>query len=1018
MSSGGKSGSAASESKNVYGSGAVAFCWGPLDWLRAVIHNGNYLWQGDLSLTSDVHDLTGSIIDPSYIAAGGFLKLYRGTETQPASTIQPNAPRDKGTVKLEFAHLLFGQDTGTAPNLQLIGGRVPRVPGTVVAAEHNVADDDQVNPIAAWAEVLLDERGAGFDPARLDLPSWLAAGEWAYNHRADVFCSPLLAEQSALREIARRLLDPFNGFCRWTTDGKLACVVYEWGVDPGGLPILDARHWNKRPKLPLGDWNDVPTELLVKFTDRDYEFQDNTVLVPNARAAQIRQVDDQRKLDRPDYTRINQAQRNAVEWNRRLGTAPSRATISVTAPFIADKNVGDKIKIDTDPEPGGAGLAQHVRIERIEQDASDDAQIEVMTDNLVPATAYSPDWTPATPVEETCPPLEHFLGVPLPPNVFGWPPSVALLATRPTRKVIGFEAYFGASHAGSFAALGQQAGFSVRASLHADVTSGATTLAFTETDTVNGPDASLAAATPGGNTAEAENNVLLALLATLDGNGRIALGADGDPLMEFVSIVQRATAGGLSADTFNYTVLRARLGTKAQAWTAAATAVWIVPHVNLTAWRHTLLSSMLGGVAYFRLVAFTAGATDETTPIPELSVNMLPATAPMYGGTIDGTTGPDDGVAPNPVSGVTVTPGLNVLVLRWSNPSNVPLKRIFIYEAATSSQPLSPSFAIDAAQTFHFRTGLANNETKYFWIEVQAVNGRRALAGPFSGTTRGGVDLSDIVPGMEMVGIVSALPSPVGYTGPKNVLLTTDKKLYRYDASVPAWTNEVDGADLRLNSVVVGALAAGAVTAYAVGTNLIVTSTANIGTAVVNDGAIISLTAGKLTAGDLSAMTLLAAKTATDSEYFNTADRARTMPATSFQQAEDPTHVTGLSSTPLERSMVTFEGWLGGSTGYSEGRFGKSTMRFLCCHNGGCTVATGQWIDLKISYRINGGGWVDVTPFVARALDSNGVLNISGGCVIGGLVGTDVIEFGVRVNAADNASQLNVTNLSVAAFNS
>jgi hypothetical protein len=180
---------------------------------------------------------------------------------------------------------------------------------------------------------------------------------------------------------------------------------------------------------------------------------------------------------------------------------------------------------------------------------------------------------------------------------------------------------------------------------------------------------------------------------------------------------------------------------------------------------------------------------------------------------------------------------------------------------------------------------------------------------------------------------------------------------------------------------------------------------------------IATLAAGKIEAGDLAAMTLLAAKTATDTEFFNAADRARTMPAASFQQAEDGTHVTGLASAPLERPLVTFHGWLSGATGYSEARFGKPTMRFVCSHNGGSTVAIGSWVDLKISYRINGGAWEDVTPFSARALDTNGALNISGGCIIGPLVGTDVIEFGVRVNSDSDYSQLNVTNLAVTAHN-
>ncbi|MDP2227109.1 MAG: hypothetical protein Q8J78_06495 [Moraxellaceae bacterium] len=890
MSSGGKGGSA-SQSKNYYGTLAGAICWGPLDWINAVIHNGNYLFHGDLTLVDDVTDLTGSLLDPKLIGPGGYLKIYRGTETQPADPALWGHPPYPGTAMVVGKHLFFGQDSGTAPNLQVIGGRLPRVPTAIVAAVDNIVDDGQINPIAAWAEILLDERGGAFDVAQLDAASWSAAAHWCaqdQEHRDFTFCSPLIAEQSALRAIAQQLLGPFNGFCRWTNAGKLACNVYEWGADPGGLQVLDWRHWTKRPTFPLGDWDEVPTEVMVTFTNRDYEFQNDSHIVPNGRAAQIRQVDDQARLDRKHVTRKAQIHRHGVEYNRRIGTAPSELTVRVRQPFVDGLSVGDKIKIDTDPEPGGAGLAQLVRIEAITQDRSDEATLKVVTDNLVPATAYTPTWTPPVVIDEESPPLVNFIGVPLPPNAWGWPPAVGLLASRPAAKIAGFEAYFGPTSEGSFADLGQQPGFAVRATLAGDAADSALVLGFTETDGLDAPDAGLAADTPGGNATEAGNNVLLGLLATLDGNGRIAIGGNGDPVMEFVSIVDRAVVAGA---TFNYTVLRGRLGTTARAWAAATTVVWIAPRVNIVPWRHSLLSAMLGGVAYFRLVSFTAHAVDDTLPVPELSVNMLPATAPMFGGNIDGDGSPDDGPAPNPVSGVTVTAGLSMLVLEWSNPTNMPLKAIFIYESVDVTPPALPQFVLGPEMKFFFRTGLPSSALKYYWIEVQGVNGRRTRAGPFSNTTRAGIDLADIVAGMTMVEIVNSLPATGNFDG-RTVFLTTTKKLYRYDvgagsfiASVPTVdltgqitqtqitdnsvstsklaalaitaekiaTNAITAEKLAANAVTAGVISAGAITAAAVGTNEIIAHAANIAAAVITSAKIASLAANKIEAGTITA---------------------------------------------------------------------------------------------------------------------------------------------------------------------
>jgi hypothetical protein len=1002
----------AAKSKNYYGTVAGAVCWGPLDYLTAVIHNGGYLWQGSLTLTADVTDLTGSIADPSLIGAGGYLKLYRGTATQTADPALVGHSPYKDTVLLVGKNLFFGQDSGTAPNLQIIGGRLPRVPTSIVASADNVMDDGQINPIAALAEFLLDERGAGVPQASFDASSWLSAAHWAFLNKDFAFCSPLITEQMSVSEVARRLLEPISGFIRWSPAGKLTCKIYEWGVDPGGLVTIDAQTWVRKPKFVFGDWTEIPTEYLVSFTDRAFDYQENSVLVPNARAAQIRQVDDQRRLDRPDITRAGQANRHAVEVARRLGTAPSTVSGKLRGPIIASILPGDKVRVDVDPEPGGAGLSQLCRVLSIKRDRSDEATVKLQTDNLLPATVYQPSYTiPTTPTEVALP-LQNYIGVPLPPNAFGWPPAVGLLASRPAQNIVGFEAFFGPSHAGAFSSLGQQPGFAVRATLSSNISNAATVARFSETDGLSAPDAGLAADTPGGNTTEAGDNALLALLVSLDVNGRIALGADGNPVMEFVSIVDRAFVSGAA---FDYTILRGRLGTTAQAWTAG-TLVWIVPRANIVPWRHSLLSSMLGGVAYFRLVSFTMTTEDVTTPVPELSVNMLPATAPMFGGNIDGNTGPDDGVAPNPVTSVVVTPGLGVLVLNWTNPTNTPLRNIFIYESATTSKPNAPSFSVDPAQNFFFRTGLAASTQRYYWIEVQAQNGRRTSAGPYNNTTRAGVDLSDLVPGMETVGIVSALPTPAGYTGPKNVLLTSDLKLYRYDAGGPGWTRAVDGGDIVANSIVAGAIAAGAITATAVGSNLIITNTANVGTAVINSAAIIDLLADKVTAGNLVSMILRAGSLATDFKMHNPAyGTGSQFPSVAMQNGTHTGPNTSLSST--EFWFIAYYGWATGS-GYASDRFGKSDVNFVCFEQGGASpTSPNGFVDLEIVCRINGGSSFTVTAQGTRATAGNGTLNASGSVALSGLNSTDVVEFGVRCTGNFAGDQLNVANLSVIALN-
>ena len=60
----------------------------------------------------------------------------------------------------------------------------------------------------------------------------------------------------------------------------------------------------------------------------------------------------------------------------------------------------------------------------------------------------------------------------------------------------------------------------------------------------------------------------------------------------------------------------------------------------------------------------------------------------------------------------------------------------------------------------------------------------------------GSITAASFASGIEPISAVSSLPSPTGYTGPSVLFLTSDKKLYRYNSSVPEFTTLVSTADL------------------------------------------------------------------------------------------------------------------------------------------------------------------------------------------------------------------------------
>jgi hypothetical protein len=150
-------------------------------------------------------------------------------------------------------------------------------------------------------------------------------------------------------------------------------------------------------------------------------------------------------------------------------------------------------------------------------------------------------------------------------------------------------------------------------------------------------------------------------------------------------------------------------------------------------------------------------------------------------------------------------------------------------------------------------------------------------------------DLKDITQaqlaaGLEPAAMVNALPAIEGYTGPKLVMLSTDKKLYRLVEveSVLSWSAGFSAAELNgelvatqiatnavrahhievgainaqkiaLDTITAGKIATGAVTVDKLGAGELLTNEANFGDTVITNAKIESVSADKIIAGTVSA---------------------------------------------------------------------------------------------------------------------------------------------------------------------
>lgn len=90
------------------------------------------------------------------------------------------------------------------------------------------------------------------------------------------------------------------------------------------------------------------------------------------------------------------------------------------------------------------------------------------------------------------------------------------------------------------------------------------------------------------------------------------------------------------------------------------------------------------------------------------------------------------------------------------------------------------------------------------------------------------VNIAKFASGLRPVEILGALPTTGNVDG-RLVFLTTDKKLYRYSATLAAFTKAVDGADIAANSIVAGTIQAGAIGTSELASNSITTAKLAIG---------------------------------------------------------------------------------------------------------------------------------------------------------------------------------------------
>ena len=643
-SSGGKKGGKAAKANpqyDYYGTVAGIIGIGPLDSLSKILLSNSDLFVGPVGAGGDYTDLTGSI-DSRFFASGGYARIYWGTETQTADPALAGHPGYRGYAYLILHNFLFGRMVTTAPDIQAIATRrIATIgPGNTddnLTGERAEQRDGQVNPLDCTFELISRPWGLHFPVGSME-DTFVNNAFFLDDSgvlSATCYCSPLLEGFTPARGALQDLLDLCDGAMRWTVAGGLDCVRKLWGSDPGDVPTFDARHFvdGSPPQLDAQGLAAVPTEVDVSFTNRDKLFKRDMMTTPNLWAQQLRPDANRLQLNREMVTRAGQAA--IIGANALAQTDQPRPTVTMqlrrALVLTADGQAflpGDKIKVNLNPEPGGAPTANVVFVTEVSYGRTGPVTVKGEVDTLLGAVPYSPD-IPAPPGgSETADEIAYALGVPLPSPAYGTDPAFAVLAARPAANLIGAVLFFDTDSGGAFPELGVLTGFAVRCSLVADINNAVTTVRLTLLDGLTGPDAGIAGATPDNDLAAARGDLVLILATPVAGTGGAlnngVASSAGAWKLEFCFINTRVAVSGA---TFDYTVIRGRQGLAARSWTAAsAPQAWIVRATDLAVWNDPSLASLVtsGNPGYVKLQSFSAFAVADPSTLPLLQFKMKP----------------------------------------------------------------------------------------------------------------------------------------------------------------------------------------------------------------------------------------------------------------------------------------------------------------------------------------------------------------------------------------------------------
>jgi hypothetical protein len=282
------------------------------------------------------------------------------------------------------------------------------------AGETGDADAMLASPAAIFAELLTAWNCLGWPVERINISSLQTlAAEIAADPalRKLALCAPLLNSNTAVRDTLNNLCTAAEIWLRAGADGRIEFGRWKW---PGHrtLTTLDASALCDVPELKTGDMANQPNTFHLSFPDDARAEKSASHTTINTTLLRLHGETREENVSFDHTTRADQIMAIGAEIARRTARVPLSVSLKVRRaravnPDGSPIRPGDFFQWDSDPIPGGEGLARLMRCTARTSRPEGPVTLDAEVDHSAAAIPYSPDFADNPPLAEGVPPVRR-----------------------------------------------------------------------------------------------------------------------------------------------------------------------------------------------------------------------------------------------------------------------------------------------------------------------------------------------------------------------------------------------------------------------------------------------------------------------------------------------------------------------------------------------------------------------------------------------------------------------------------